>query len=295
MFGNKISNEELIIKWKNDLIMEGKSNGTIKAYEGVLEKFKKHIDGKCFLKVEKSDIQDFLSDNASLSARTLRRYYSTVSSFYWWMVEDRGYLQEHPMPQWRKKPKINKPGVEEEIEILEYEEKKKVIKYFMLKYQERNLVLFNFMLGSGVRREEVVNIKVEDFNFKKNCVKVTGKGSKTRFVYLGEDVINMIKRYIRSKKITSGYIFLRSDGEPITKHSVNKIFESVKEETGIEKLHPHITRHTYAVESLANGMTLEVLQEQLGHSDITTTRIYAKTLDKTRLEQAKKYSPKIMI
>lgn len=289
MFGNKLTNEELIIKWKNSLLFQKKSSQTISSYGELINRFSKYIN-KSFLKVTKADVQQFLEDYHYLEAATLHRYYSTIASFYWWL-EEKGYISEHPMPKFKNKPKLRRVGYEKEIEYLDDEEKKKVYNHFA--DNERNLMIFNFMLGTGGRSSEIIEVTVDDINFEECSVRFNGKGDKVRTVFISEELAEMLKQYLEKNKIVKGYIFLNQNGKKLSQSYINWIFREARLKTGIKKLHPHIMRHTFATDSLKNGMNLEVVQEQLGHADISTTRIYAKVLNGIRKVQAQKYAPRI--
>jgi integrase/recombinase XerC len=122
---------------------------------------------------------------------------------------------------------------------------------------------------------------------------VNGKGNKQRYTFFTEDTEKVLNNYLFLRKtITndSQYVFLSYKGTKITPRGVEKMLSSLGKKIGIS-LHPHLLRHTFATELLDEGGDLQLVQELLGHSNLSTTQIYTHISDQKLQENYKKYHP----
>jgi integrase/recombinase XerC len=144
---------------------------------------------------------------------------------------------------------------------------------------QRDRALLELLYASGVRVSELVNMNLEQVNLATNEIRVWGKGSKERVVLMGapaahalNDYINQGRRELLAGK-KSNALFVNRYGERILARRVQKILS--KYSRAINKsVHPHILRHTFATHLLDGGADLKVVQELLGHADLSTTQIY---------------------
>ena len=122
---------------------------------------------------------------------------------------------------------------------------------------------------------------------------VMGKGSKERMLPLGRTALKYLERYINvvrpqllhGKPEAAKELFVTSWGGPMTRQRVNELIEEYAKQAGITKrVTPHMLRHSFATHLLNNGTDLRVVQELLGHADISTTQIYTH-LDMERLRE----------
>lgn len=139
---------------------------------------------------------------------------------------------------------------------------------------ERNYVMVCFMVNSGLRSSEVLDLTVERINYNQQEIRVIGKRNKERIVQLNTLTTKMLKNYIEKFNL-SGYVFPTEKGTKLSKSAMDKLFEKISKYTGI-KINPHMTRHTYGQMEYDSGTPLEIIQKQMGHTSIDTTKIYAK-------------------
>lgn len=143
----------------------------------------------------------------------------------------------------------------------------------------RNKCFTLLMLDCGLRRSELCRLKVSDVDFVQNSLLVNGKGGKQRLVPMGDLTFRCLESYFhrtaprRSGKISAPF-FLDRRGSGIDINVVKMVFQDLKERTGIQRLHPHLLRHTFATLYLVDGGNLEMLRCLLGHSSISITQIY---------------------
>ncbi len=143
----------------------------------------------------------------------------------------------------------------------------------------RNLCIIHLMLDAGFRLGDVVSLTFKGINFKLNYLIIKGKGDKFRTVYLCPRLKRMLYYYLiqyRAYAPEDDYpVFAKiGENEPITEMSVKMVFARLKKRSGIDRLHPHLLRHTFATSFIIGGGNLEFLRMMLGHSDYATTKMY---------------------
>ena len=151
-------------------------------------------------------------------------------------------------------------------------------------------VIIELLYGCGLRVSELVNLKIADINIKSKYLQCTGKGSKDRIVPIGSKAIKALKKYFLMreyimKKYNLDYadLLVSEEGKKVTRQDVyNFIHEEGKKfHKGIS---PHTLRHSFATHLIENGADLRVVQELLGHSDVSTTQLYTH-ISKKRLKE----------
>jgi len=155
----------------------------------------------------------------------------------------------------------------------------------------RDKAFLELLYASGLRISELVSLDIHNINFETREIRVIGKGSKERVTLMGIPALEALRKYLSDarprlygKKKTSA-LFLNSDGGRLTVRSVQRILAGLALKAGIQKsVHPHMLRHTFATHLLNGGADLRVVQELLGHADLSSTQIYTHVTK----EQAKK-------
>lgn len=145
------------------------------------------------------------------------------------------------------------------------------------KLAPRDRALFELMYSSGLRRSEVVSLKVCDIDFFNGIVKVFGKGSKERLVPVTDTALAAIKDYLacRPSPKPEDALFLNKNGKPLTGDGLAYIFKNTAIAANLaRKITPHSLRHSFATHLLNNGCDLRSLQEMLGHQSLAATQVY---------------------
>ena len=154
----------------------------------------------------------------------------------------------------------------------------------------RNKAMIETLYASGMRISELINLRLADIHLREKYIVVIGKGDKERMVPLGDMAILAIRNYIEKGRphiaIKGGnYLFYNYQGNPISRQSLYKMIVKLATDNGITKeISPHTIRHSFATHLLEGGTDLRVVQELLGHEDISTTQIYTH-IDKSRLKE----------
>jgi integrase/recombinase XerD len=144
----------------------------------------------------------------------------------------------------------------------------------------RNKAMLELMYASGLRVSELVNLSINDINLPNASITCFGKGSKERMVPIGDYALKSIKDYLDIRNtMLKGYLtdslFLNNHGNIMTRQGFFKILKSIANKNGIKKkFSPHTLRHSFATHILENGADLRIIQELLGHENISTTQIY---------------------
>ena len=143
----------------------------------------------------------------------------------------------------------------------------------------RNITIIELLFSTGIRISELCNIHTNDISFKDRSLKIFGKGSKERILYLGSDqVIDFLKKYIDSNAVTdaeNNYIFLNKFNTQLSEQTVRILLKNIENELKLSvHITPHMFRHTFATTLLEKEVDIRYIQNILGHSSISTTQIY---------------------
>ena len=282
-------------------IERGLSDNTIFAYRQDL------MDFLVFLKKEgldswptkAVDIDAFLAEQRDLNKATssISRMISSLRKFYQWLV--RQNIQKiNPMLE------IDSPKKEHRLPVaLSVDEVTKLLDQpdVTKKLGIRDRALLETLYATGIRVSELINLKFSDLHEELKLLKVLGKGSKERLIPISDVAISWIKSYqekvrdpllLKSGKYTDT-IFLNNRGGTLTRQAVWQIIKRYCQMAGIRKnVTPHTLRHTFATHLLENGADLRVVQEILGHSDISTTQIYTNLSQQHILQVYAKTHPR---
>lgn len=154
----------------------------------------------------------------------------------------------------------------------------------------RNKCIVLLMLDSGLRRGEIPRINIGDINFNNKSMIIRGKGSKQRLIPIGYQTCEALLDYrLKYRQVASGSepFFLDLNGQRCSDNTIKQIFKRLKVTRGIERLHPHLLRHTFATYYLADGGDLETLRLILGHSNIQTTQMYLHLAFNLKLQRSR--------
>lgn len=252
------------------------SNNTYESYRYNLIKVSNYFKGKSFLKLTEDDIRDFLYHSKE-SSKTKSHYITALKSFYNYLVEEEKVsvnpCQNIKMPKLQKS--LPKYLSEEEVDKLLNVDCKKPIDY-------RNKAMLELLYATGMRISELLNLTLSNYNESGAFVKVMGKGRKERIIPLSSITIKYLNLYIKDYRKfllntkESEFIFTNYAGKRLSRQGFFKILKKRCDESGVKKeISPHILRHSFATHLLNNGADLRVIQELLGHENISTTEIYS--------------------
>lgn len=156
----------------------------------------------------------------------------------------------------------------------------------------RDRAIIELLYASGLRAAELCHARLENLDLEKGFIRVIGKGQKQRLVPVGTQACEAVERYLRlgrpelMSKRTGGEIFLSIRGRKLTNQRIWQLLAELGRRAGLEKaIYPHLLRHSFATHLLEGGADLRIIQELLGHADISTTQIYTH-VDSRHLHKA---------
>jgi integrase/recombinase XerD len=163
----------------------------------------------------------------------------------------------------------------------------------------RNRAIFELLYASGLRISELAGARLENFNAEERTLRVIGKGNKMRMVPVGRKACGALAAYLsmeRPKLVSrrsGSEIFLSARGTKLTTVRIWQIVKQQGARSGLEaNIYPHLLRHSFATHLLSNGADLRIIQEMLGHADISTTQVYTH-VDQQRLKAVhRKFHPR---
>lgn len=136
------------------------------------------------------------------------------------------------------------------------------------------------LLHTGIRRGELAGLSKQDIDFQRDTLTVTGKGERTRRVYVAPEAQKAILSYLRLRKDNCGSLFTTLDGRPITGNAIQCMLEDLGKHAGIKgvRVSAHTFGHTFAMNFLRAGGSLRHLQEILGHTSMEPLEVYLRTV-----------------
>ena len=257
------------------------SNNTIVAYKNDIEtfcsfcKFTHNI--KDVSKVKYSVIRSWIINlsDLNLSPLTINRKISSLSKYYDFLIKIQE-IKESPTKNHNRlkvQKKIIIPFSEEEVVT--------VIDVFEDNFEgKRNLLIIDTLYSTGIRRNELINMKMNDIFSKESMIKVHGKRNKERLVPMLPSLSKRMEDYFNFRSKIPGpkdNVFLTAKGEKVgpslVYRVVKKYFSKVSSKV---KTSPHVLRHSFATHLLNNGADINSIKEILGHSSLASTQIYTK-------------------
>ncbi|WP_179395359.1 site-specific tyrosine recombinase XerD [Lacticaseibacillus absianus] len=229
-------------------------------------------------------IQAFLSDQNGLkAASSMSRMISAMRRFYRYLIQE-ALIDFDPMTLVDSpKPAQHLPATLSNTEIDRLMAAPDVTKPLGL----RDRAIFELMYATGLRVSEVVNLRLDQMHLTLNLLQVTGKGDKERIVPISPQAVDWVQQYLGSarpqltRKTAPVTVFVNFHGRQLTRQGIWKNLKAYIDALGIQKnVTPHTLRHSFATHLLENGADLRVVQELLGHSDISTTQIYTHLSNK---------------
>ena len=145
----------------------------------------------------------------------------------------------------------------------------------------RDRAIVELLYASGLRVSELCNARLENLDLEQGFIRVIGKGNKQRLVPVGSGARRSLERYLSAGrpalvgKKTGGEVFLSVRGRKLTNQRIWQLLGELARRAGLDKdVHPHMLRHSFATHLLQGGADLRIIQEMLGHADISTTQVY---------------------
>lgn len=283
-------------------IEQGLAANTIKSYERDLKKYSEFLTTEqkitSFSKVTKKDVLQFLTklNDDKLAASSISRMISALRKFHQYLQQEKVLLINPMEDITLPKKKLSLPqslSVKEVDKIIETPDINTLLGL-------RDRAILEVLYATGLRVSELVNLLLTDLHLELGFIQTIGKGNKERLIPLGEEAVHWIVEYLthsrpslaKGRKETA-HLFLNFHGKGFSRQGIWKNLKIIVREAGIKKnVSPHVLRHSFATHILENGADLRIVQELLGHADISTTQIYTHITNERMVESYRRHHPR---
>jgi integrase/recombinase XerD len=302
------SPDDFLLIYDKFATSENKSPRSIEAVSEAVKEFARFLGkGKYVGQIEAEDLRRyirFLQDRPcwakhptirpgkrKLSPHSIASYVRSIRTFWSWLSRE-GFIGENPFAK-VKVPKAPRKVVN----TFSSDQITKLLKAIPMKKPKgyRDYAIIIMLYGTGMRIQELLNLRLTDLNLESGQIKVLGKGARERYLYMSPTVYKVTLRYLNRfrPKVQSDYLFVHDNGQPLSRYYVAHRMQKYGREAGITAVRcsPHTLRHSFAINYLRNGGDSFTLQKILGHSTLDMTRHYAE-LAKSDVERGMKtFSP----
>lgn len=272
---------------------------TLKAYRIDLKQYLSYIQNDILLK---SKIEEYITElHKKYKQKTVKRKIASIKAFYKYLEEEELLEGSNPFDRIRVKFKeaeslpriIPRTDIEKLLNymytIIEYSGKLSAV--------YRDLSIVEMFFATGARVYEISNLKRQDIDLDNGIIKIFGKGSKERYVQIGnQEILQLMKEYYKRNQEEidkSGFFFVNRRGKRFSEQSIRRMIRKYSKQAGISlPVTPHMFRHSVATYLLEEGVDIMYIQKILGHSSIKTTQIYLHIASKKQLEILKERHPR---
>ena len=269
---------------------KGLSDNTIKAYKSDILKFLQFLDGD---EISNESLQQYVTllSNKNQSENSKVRKISSINQ----------YVQWSNSVNLSKQINIEKISLKTGSYLPETLAVSDIIKMidsydFDNFLNARNKAIIDFMYSTACRVSELTDVKISDIDFDDNFVKLQGKGSKQRIVPIGSELNETLQPYLKIRKEfenNESFLFISKNKKKLDRSAVFRLIKKTALISGINSsVHPHTLRHSAATHMLEAGCDLRTLQEFLGHTSVSTTKIYTKLTKEFLVEIFKESHPR---
>jgi integrase/recombinase XerC len=268
-------NRELVNFFLDHLSIERRlSSHTITSYSTDLEQFTAFVNPIELQQVQAMDVRKWLislSDD-SIQNRSINRKLATLRTFFKYLLRT-GKITENPMASIRMVKTTKKiPHFVRESEMENLVENRIIATNFSEARDE--LILF-LLYGTGIRLAELISLQNSQVNLAAKTIRVIGKRNKERMIPIPTFLVELLQTYRQFCPFENAHLLLTDKGEPLYPMFVQRLVKkNLGEYSQLEKLSPHVLRHTYATHLLNRGADLNAIKELLGHANLAATQVY---------------------
>ena len=295
-----MSDSEILRSFEEYLKNQKKvSDNTLLSYMRDVNRFQSYISGTCgleLLRVRNDDIADYVQSlrREGRSAATISRTVASVKCLYEQLVcEGRVAVNPAKRVELEKQPrKLPEILSSKEVELFLEQPDPSDMKGI------RDRAMLELLYATGMRVTELIDLDIDDINLSVGIIRCRSK-NKERVIPMYTMAVKALSDYVEKVRMSmisdmdEEALFVNMSGERMSRQGFWKIVKAYQKKAGIEKeITPHTLRHSFAAHLLENGADLRSIQEMMGHSDLSSTQIYAKIVKKQLKDVYKKAHPR---
>ena len=280
------------------LFEKGLTDQTVSSYQNDLDVYLSFLQDKNVFLVKditSDHIKEFLKIRGdSESTSTVAHNLTVIKNFHKYLIKEN--IVKEDVSLFISRPKLQKrlprALTVEEVDLL-------LDITLNTPFDYRNKAMLELIYGAGLRVSELVSLTLNQIDLENGLIRIMGKGRKEREIPIGEYGVYYLKLYLEHRGMliknhrTEDALFLNNHGKQITRQGFFKILKQLLLDKGLNPdVSPHTLRHSFATHLLSHGADLRSIQEMLGHSDISTTKIYTHVSDEKVEADYKKYHPR---
>ncbi len=260
---------------------KGLSQNTIDAYRRDLSDFSKGIDD--IKTIDRTTINSYIRTlrERNLAPTSIIRKIASIRGFFKWATSSE-IINKNPAST------IEQPKTPQRLpKVLSIKEIEEILHNNLTPTEQ---VIVELLYSAGLRVSELVNLKIQDIDLASKYIRCYGKGSKERIIPIGEKAKQVVKEYlpqrdflIKKYNLNTKKLLILNNGRLINRQDIYN-FIHAQGKLIHKNISPHTLRHSFATHLLENGADLRVVQELLGHSDVSTTQLYTH-ISKKRLKE----------
>ena len=271
------------------------SKHTVTSYATDLQQFNQFIEKKnlnnSIATIQSKDIRSWIVElsNEGLENKSINRKLAALRTFFNYLQRTK-QVEENPMVSIKMiKTKKTLPHFvrESELEKLTFDPKENE------KGEIRDELIFHLLYGTGMRLAELIQLKIQHIDFFNRTIRVLGKRNKERIIPAPAFIFELIENYLKERRSDLEVLLVTDKGEALYPMFVQRKIKNILGRVStLEKLSPHILRHTYATHLLNNGADLNAIKELLGHANLAATQVYTHNSLEKMKEVYKQAHPK---
>ena len=276
---------------------KGLTDRTKESYQNDLDIYKDFLYKRKILQISDitdDDIKNFLKErNDQEKTSTIAHNLTVIKNFHSYLFRQK--LVKNDVSEFIERPKLRK-SLPKTLSMEDIDKLLDIPLNTLFDY--RNKAMLELMYGTGLRVSEIVNLSTTDIDLTNCLIRIMGKGNKEREIPLGEYSIYYLNLYLDKrremlKNNSCDKLFLNNHGNGMTRQGFFKNLKQILKSKNLNpEVSPHTLRHSFATHLINHGADLRSIQEMLGHSDISTTKIYTRVSDDKVKDDYNKFHPR---
>ncbi len=280
--GGKDESRQLVQMYIDAKAIEGRSQSTLKQFDYILTRLIEAVNVPLDRVTVYHLRQYIMSEkNRGISMNTIKGNVSVYSGFYDWLHRE-GLISTDPtanIGQIKATVEKEVPFTSEEIQLI----KEACV-------NDLQLAVVHFLLSTGCRVSEVCSVNRSDIDYRNMKLSVTGKGNKTRIVYIDDVTALMLKRYLSKRDDLDPALFYSKQKCRFTTDGIRIMLKTIEERSHVPNVHPHRFRHTLATNLIDRGMSIQEVASILGHAKLDTTMMYVSVNQRNAENSYRKFA-----